>query len=81
MAGGLIFLDGNKLNFSADNLMRVSADELRLFHKRNLKRLTPELTKSELLNIRLELKIKELEDENAKLRTNARDYELGARPL
>lgn len=57
-----IHLDGNWKNISADNLFEVTAEELKLFHKRKNERLSPELTKALFLQIRLELKIKKLED-------------------
>lgn len=67
MTMGYIHLDGNKLNCSSENLMKVSLKELRQFYRRGLKRLTPELTKSEILGIRLEQlvkkKIKEVADD------------------
>ncbi|WP_242258123.1 hypothetical protein [Streptococcus thoraltensis] len=56
---GLIHLDGDFKNASPENLMEVSVEELRLFHKRHLVKLSPEVTKSEFLSIRLELLLKQ----------------------
>lgn len=58
---GLIHLDGNRRNSSLGNLFEVTAEELKIFHRRKSERLSPELTKALFLQIRLELKLKELE--------------------
>lgn len=57
---GLVFLDGNRRNGSLENLFEVTTEELKLFHRRKLERLTPELTKALFLQIRLELKLNEV---------------------
>ena len=59
---GLVFLDGNRRNGSLENLFEVTTEELKLFHRRKSERLSPELTKALFLQIRLELKLKELAD-------------------
>lgn len=57
---GLIFLDGDFKNRSEDNLMEVSVDELKTFHKMNHEKLSADYVKSIILKIRLENKVKEL---------------------
>lgn len=57
---GLLHLDGNRRNGSLENLFEVTTEELKLFHRRKLERLTPELTKALFLQIRLELKLNEV---------------------
>lgn len=59
---GIVHLDGNRLNFRKDNLMVVTLSEIRQFHKMNHEKLSPEYTKAAFLQIRLENKLKELEE-------------------
>lgn len=64
MRKGYIHLDGNCLNFSPNNLLIVSLEELRLFHKRKHEKLHPDYVKTVIAQIRLEHKLKELEEVN-----------------
>lgn len=57
-----IHLDGDWRNISSDNLFEVTAQELKMFHKQRNERLSPELTKAYFLKIRLESRLKELEE-------------------
>lgn len=59
---GLIHLDGNKRNTSKDNLMDVSLPELKQFHKLHHEKLSSEYTRAIFLQIRLNQKIKEVEN-------------------
>ncbi|WP_171313659.1 hypothetical protein [Enterococcus cecorum] len=58
----IIFLDGNPSNLSKENLLEVTPKELRLLykeHRKNPIRGYPMLAKAILLNIKLDLLIKE----------------------
>lgn len=60
-AGGYIHLDGDKKNFTPENLFYVTTEELRVFYRKKYERMSAEQMKARLLAIRLDLKIKELE--------------------
>lgn len=56
-----IHLDGDKKNFTPENLFSCNLEELKVFHRKKYERLTPEQTRTRLLEIRLELKVKEMQ--------------------
>lgn len=53
MPKGFIHLDGDNTNFSQDNLFEVTTDELRMFYRQRYQKMSPDLTKARLLEIRL----------------------------
>ena len=62
MKKGYIHLDGNCLNFSPENLLTVSINELREFNKKKYQKLHPDYVRAVITGIRLKQKIKELEE-------------------
>lgn len=59
MAGGIIFLDGNRKNRSPENLFYVTTEELRLFYRQRQEKLSMDYTKAVILQNRLNKKIEE----------------------
>lgn len=60
MRQGYIHLDGNRLNFSPENLFLVDVEELKEFYKRKHEKLSPDYVKAVLAQIRLERLVKKL---------------------